>query len=560
MSSQRFAFVDVETTGSSPLAGRVTEVAVIGARRAAGGDWAVTDEWTSLVNPRMAIPAEIQFLTGITPAMVAGAPTFGELAGELLPRLAGPDTVFVAHHARFDYGFLKAEFARCGIEFGARTLCTVRLSKLLDPDRSPHSLDALIARHRLPVDGRHRALGDARVLWEYLNAMYRRRGDGTVEPAIRLLLKQPSLPAHLPADTLTRVPRGPGVYLFYGLNEHPLYIGKSRHLRERVSSHFVLDWRSERGLRLASETRRIEWQETAGDLGAQLLEQRLIRERMPAHNVASRRRERLLFLEPLFVESASAEPAFAEPVSAEPFDTKPAAPLRFTPLSALSPADLPGRYGPFTSRAAVHRLLTDAAPQHGLCLRALRIERGPPGSPCFNRQLGRCAGCCVGAEAAAGHLRRVAEVLANHRIPAWPWPGPVALVERALVERAEGERAKDGAAAREDWHVFDRWCHLGTAGDEAAAQALAARAGRRFEPAAYRLLRGALTQHPNPARPQYSGAIETPPGASCHGPDGFSEEAVHRHHPVDRAVRWCAVVAVPDAGDGDPERRIADGA
>lgn len=475
ISSQRFAFVDVETTGSSPLAGRVTEVAVIGAQRTAAGEWAVTDEWVSLVDPRTAIPAEIQFLTGITPAMVAGAPTFGELAGELLPRLAGPDTVFVAHHARFDYGFLKAEFARCGIEFGARTLCTVRLSKLLDPDRSPHSLDALIARHQLPVSGRHRALGDARVLWEYLNAMYRRRGGDAVEPAIRLLLKQPSLPAHLPVDTLARVPRGAGVYLFYGLNEHPLYIGKSRHLRERVSSHFVLDWRSERGLRLASETQRIEWQETAGDLGAQLLEQRLIRERMPAHNVALRRRERLLFVEPLDGKAPAAAPAAANP-------------LRFTPLSALPPADLPGRYGPFTSRAAVHRLLTDAAAEFGLCLRALRIERGPQGSPCFNRQLGRCAGCCVGAESAADHLQRVAEVLADRRIPDWPWPGPI-----ALVEHADDPAADDPAQAREDWHVFDRWCHLGTAADEPAALALAAGAERRFEPAAYRLLRGALT-------------------------------------------------------------------
>lgn len=149
MYRSRFAFVDVETTGSSPLASRVTEVAVIGAQRAAGGDWVVTDEWSSLVNPCAAIPAEIQFLTGITPAMVAKAPTFGELAGELLPRLAGSDTVFVAHHARFDYGFLKAEFARCGIEFGARTLCTVRLSKLLDPDRSSRA-----AVHRLLTEAR----------------------------------------------------------------------------------------------------------------------------------------------------------------------------------------------------------------------------------------------------------------------------------------------------------------------------------------------------------------------------------------------------------------------
>jgi DNA polymerase III subunit epsilon len=490
--ADHIVFVDVETTGSSPQHGRVTEVGVVSLRRGSSGsgsgdsEWQV-DEWSSLVNPGQPIPVEIQYLTGITPAMVADAPDFSMLADELLARLG--DAVFVAHHARFDYGFLKAEFERCGREFGARTLCTVRLSKLLDPDESPHSLDALILRHRLPVTDRHRALGDARVLLDYLRLMYTQRGAPVVEPAVKLLLKQPSLPAHLPADSLRRVPRGPGVYLFYGLNEHPLYIGKSMHLRERVSSHFVMDYRSERGVRLASETRRIDWVETAGDLGARLLEQTLIRERLPAHNVALRRRQNLLMLAPLTAN---------EPT------------LRFVKLDLLAPADLTGHYGPFASRSALYRTLTDAAVEHGLCLRTLKIERGEPGSPCFNRQLGKCPGCCVGQAPLAGMIGRLDAALASRRVPAWPFAGAILLREdRAPGEAPRADRTAvpagdalpgDVAPADTDWHVFDQWCYLGTAGSEAAARQLAAQAPRRFEPDAYRLLHAALADTPAQCR------------------------------------------------------------
>ena len=148
------AIVDLETTGAHPAHDRVTEIAVI---EVEGGE--VRDEWSTLVNPETPIPAAIQALTGITNDMVAGAPTFGRLAGDLHERLQG--RVFVAHNARFDYGFLKREFARAGLDFRAKTLCTVRLSRRLYPEHARHNLDSLIARHGLQCRARHRALGDA---------------------------------------------------------------------------------------------------------------------------------------------------------------------------------------------------------------------------------------------------------------------------------------------------------------------------------------------------------------------------------------------------------------
>ena len=459
----RICFVDVETTGSSPASARVTEVGVVTVVQA--GDSLVVEEWSSLVNPGMAIPPEIQYLTGITPAMVADAPRFAALAGDLNERLR--DAVFVAHHARFDYGFLKQEFARAGIEFAAKTLCTVRLSKLLDPDRAPHSLDAVILRHELPVTDRHRALGDAKVLWEFIQALYRKRGADTVEPAIKLLLKQPSLPAHLPAGMLNEMPKAPGVYLFYGVNEHPLYIGKSTNLRERVGSHFVMDYRSERGVRLASETRRIEWQETAGDLGARLLEQQLIHERLPAHNIALRRKRNQFLLEIVAIDATGESKS-------------PRGPLKITRLADRKPADLAGRYGPFGSRASIRRRIIELAPAEGLCLKVLRLERGEPGAPCFNRQISRCRGACVGAEPVAATIARLVTALQPLLIEPWPFAGAVVSVER------------DPQRFAEDWHVFDQWCYLGTVRNEQAAIELATRAEREFDPDTYKLIRAAI--------------------------------------------------------------------
>jgi DNA polymerase-3 subunit epsilon len=459
--ADRIAFVDVETTGGSPLAARITEVGVVSVLAGAPGEPPRVEEWSSLVNPGVPIPPEIRFLTGITDAMVAAAPAFEEIAPELLARLQG--AVFVAHHARFDYGFVKQSFARAGIDFHARTLCTVRLSRLLYPDRTGHSLDAITLRHGLPVAGRHRALGDARVLWAFVQALYRRWSRPEIEAAVRRLLRHPNLPAHLPEGTLESLPNAPGVYTFLGPNEHPLYIGSSTNLRQRVAAHFCGDHTSERGLRLASETHRVDWHETAGAFGARLLEATWIRERLPAHNVAQRRRSGGVF------------------VAIDPLTARPA----YLPQESVDVGQ-PALHGPFASRATARRALLEAASAHDLCLKAMRLERGRTGEPCFRRQLGRCRGACLGEEAAEALALRALEAIAPWRMPAWPFDGAVALVEGAPLR------------FREDWHVFFRWRHLGTVANEGAALELAARARHEgtppFDAPVFALLRGRLRE------------------------------------------------------------------
>src|SRR5438093_12405505 len=165
------AFVDLETTGTAADRDAITEVGIIRVTADPAGGTPAVSEWSTLVNPGVPIPPAIQALTGITDAMVREAPAFDAIADEIAAQTAG--ALFVAHNARFDYGFLKHAFARQGRRFTARVLCTVRLSRRLFPDEPRHNLDSVIARHGLSIEGRHRALGDARVLWAFIQVLYR---------------------------------------------------------------------------------------------------------------------------------------------------------------------------------------------------------------------------------------------------------------------------------------------------------------------------------------------------------------------------------------------------
>ena len=161
MLDRPLVLLDLETTGSAAASDRVTEIGLI---EVDGGEF--VREWSTLVNPQMDIPPFIEALTGISNAMVADAPRFSEVAGELRARVAG--RLLVAHNARFDYGFLRAEYQRLGIAFSAELVCTVKLSRKLFPGHRRHNLDTLIERHAVLCEARHRALGDARVLWQLI--------------------------------------------------------------------------------------------------------------------------------------------------------------------------------------------------------------------------------------------------------------------------------------------------------------------------------------------------------------------------------------------------------
>jgi DNA polymerase-3 subunit epsilon len=361
--------------------------------------------------------------------------------------------VFVAHNARFDYGFLKHEFGRLRRQFTAKVLCTVKLSRRLYPEAGRHNLDTIIVRHSLRADDRHRALGDARILWQFVQMLYRDKPTEEVDAAIARMLKTPSLPSHLPADALAHIPETPGVYRFYGLNPLPLYIGKSINLRERVAAHFSSDYRSANDLRLSAEIARIEIEQTAGELGALLRESQLIKTLLPAYNHRLRARCDMVAI------ALAQEPS----------------PPQYVNSAAIDPGALDGLYGPFSSRSRARATLREVAADARLCWSALGLERRI--GPCFARQVQRCNGACVGAETLEAHAARLRGALSSFALQRWPYPGMVAVRETDIM----GERT--------DVHVFRDWCWLGTVGDDSALGALVDAPPRvEFDLDIYRLL------------------------------------------------------------------------
>ena len=175
-------FVDIETTGGSYRNSRVLEVAAI---RYENGE--SIKEFTTLIDPDTHIPASITTLTGIRAADVVGAPRFEDIADELFEVLDG--AVFVAHNVRFDYSFLKNEFALAGMAFSPKLLCTVRLSRALYAENKGHSLAKLIERHNIPVLARHRALDDARAILYFSQLAYDQHGPIVFGEALQRQLK-----------------------------------------------------------------------------------------------------------------------------------------------------------------------------------------------------------------------------------------------------------------------------------------------------------------------------------------------------------------------------------
>ena len=155
LSDGTFVVVDVETTGLNPVEDRITEIAMMKVKNGV-----LLDEFSTLINPLVTIPASITNLTGIDNLMVADAPT----AREVTPAIADflNDSVFVAHNAPFDWGFVSQTARReRGIELTNPQLCTVKLSRMILPSLPSKSLGPVASALHITIPERHRASGDA---------------------------------------------------------------------------------------------------------------------------------------------------------------------------------------------------------------------------------------------------------------------------------------------------------------------------------------------------------------------------------------------------------------
>ncbi|SDK86470.1 DNA polymerase-3 subunit epsilon [Franzmannia pantelleriensis] len=445
-------FLDLETTGTRTTRDRITEIAAIKVV-----DGQEVDRFVTLVDPGVPIPDHISRLTGIDASTVAEAPCFEALADTLSTWLESG--CLVAHNARFDYGFLRNAFERAGRRFSAPTLCTLKLSRRLDPHERHHNLDALLRRHGIEGGSRHRAEGDARAMLALWRHWLAEHGSERIDALCSAQHRQASLPTHLDPGALQALPSRPGVYLFYGHNRLPLYVGKSVDLRARVLSHFNNDRHRDREMRLVQQIQDIDWQETAGDLGAQLLEARLIKTLMPIMNRQLRRQGRLVSWQwPAGQRSPSL-------VSGE----------------VLNSHDSTTLYGLFRHPREARLALKQIAENHALCPRRLGLETGK--GACFAHQLGRCAGACCGKESPAEHDERAREALEKLRIQHWPWRGRVAF----------GEHHPEGM---QQWHLVDHWCYLGSVNELSdASLAAVTQQAVRFDVDTYKILGRFVNRH-----------------------------------------------------------------
>ncbi len=445
-----FAFVDIETTGGNAVYDRIIEIAVIVVENNV-----VTRTWCSMVDPERRVPTMITTLTGITNADLRGAPTFAGIAEELQELLAGK--VFVAHNARFDYGFIKNEFRRLEIAWSAKTLCTVRLSRAMFPRFKRHSLDAIIERHGFACEGRHRALDDIKVCVDFWYLCQKERGEEPFRWAIESLLKRPSLPSHLKAKSLEDLPDGTGVYLFYGQGDKPIYIGKSVDLRSRVLSHFSGDHSISKDLEISQRVRHIDYKETVGELGALLLESQLVKKHLPVYNVQLRR--------------VASQCALKVVMGKKGFET-----VTTAKAAEIVPGEFDALYGIFRGERAAKERLADLCEAYSLCPKVLGVEPTSKGA-CFSYHLKKCKGACAGEEEAALHNVRLRMALSSMKHRLWPFAGKIGIRETHVL------------TSKTEVHLIDQWCYLGTyASEEDLRDALERGAELNFNLDNYRII------------------------------------------------------------------------
>jgi len=424
-----FVVVDLETTGGSPASCAITE---IGAVKVRGG--LVIGEFQTLVNPCAGIPAFIAVLTGITDAMVAGAPTVATALPAFLDFARG--SVLVAHNAPFDLGFLRAGCTSLGLAWPAfRHIDTAVLARrVLSRDESPNCKLATLARvFRAGTQPCHRALADARATVDVLHGLLERVGNLGVKSLeeLQTFTYQVSAAQRRKRHLAEPLPHAPGCYVFRDAHGRALYVGKSKDLRTRVRNYFVASETRSRMREMVALAEGVDAVVCAHALEAEVRELRLIAEHKPRYNRRSKYPERGVYLK-LTVEA-------------------------FPRLSVVQTVrdDGASYLGPFPSRkagelamAAVH----DAVPLRR-CTTRLSVRRASPA--CVLVELGRCGAPCQHRETVQQYAEHAAAFAAAVT------GDPTAVVSPLLTRiatLAAAERFEDATAARNRLSSFLRSC------------------------------------------------------------------------------------------------------
>ncbi len=372
-----YAIIDIETTGGSARLERITEIAIY----LHDGE-KITGEYVTLVNPERNIPYFITNLTGITNEMVENAPRFYEIAKTIVELTEG--RTFVAHNARFDYSFIRQEFKSLGYNFSRRSILdTVALSRKLFPGYRSYSLGNICRELKIEINGRHRAAGDALATVRLFEMLLEkdREINGSRSDLIRNT-RISKLNPKLDMSKIEIIPEEPGIYYFYNDNGDLIYIGKSRNLQQRITTHLSNNT-SNRAMEMRDLIADIDWETTGSELIALLRESFEIKDNKPFYNRAQRRSG---FQWGIYSST----------------DKKGYINFRYLPVSTgENPLSV------FTSRERVKSKLAGLVETYELCQKLTGLYEAD--GPCFQYHVGICKGACCGKEKPADYNERAAK-------------------------------------------------------------------------------------------------------------------------------------------------------
>jgi DNA polymerase III subunit epsilon len=241
----------------------------------------------------------VSVLTGITDAMVSGAPPISYALPAFLEFATG--SVLVAHNAPFDVGFLRAAANEQQLPWPRFAVVDTAIlaRRVLTKDEVPNcklsSLAPFFSARTVP---NHRALQDARATVDVLHGLIARLGNLGVQslPELRSFCAQVPPAVRRKRHLADAMPAGPGVYVFRDERGTPLYVGTSRNLRSRVRQYFVASETRSRMGEMVGLAERVDPIVCAHPLEAQVRELRLIAAHKPRYNRRSKFPERSVWL------------------------------------------------------------------------------------------------------------------------------------------------------------------------------------------------------------------------------------------------------------------------
>lgn len=428
-----FVVLDLETSGGSPRSGAgITE---IGAVKIRGGE--VIGKFQTFVNPDSPIPAFITVLTGITDAMVIAAPKIAEALPTLLEFLGSDsETVFVAHNAPFDLGFLKA--AASIHKYAWPKFPVVDTAKLarqvLSKDEVMNcKLGTLAKFFNATVSPTHRALDDALATVDVLHGLIGRLGNLGITTLEELqnfsaqITPAQRAKKHLAAN----IPNAAGVYIFRAVDGSALYVGTSRNLHSRVRSYFTAAETRRRMRDMIALTDRIDVITCPTTIEAQIRELRLIQSQKPRFNRKSTKQESAVWVK----------------LTDEIF------PRLSAVRGSKTLSDETGWFGPFNGNlgaelaiAALHEVLPIRQCKPKITNRTIATA-----SPCALLDMGKCGAPCIGMQSIDSYRTLTESVLTYLTADARP---VITQHERRMNELALAERFEEAAEVRNRLSAF----------------------------------------------------------------------------------------------------------